>query len=591
MNKSEAVFKELEAQGARHVFFVAGGNAMYLNEALRASNLTPVPMHHEQACAMAAEAYARRTGRVGVCMATSGPGVSNLVTGVAGAYLDSVPMVAIIGQSKEQLPDGLGREFSRQAGLFELNNRSLLEGVTKDFKSIQEGDSAALLTRQAVNVAVTGRPGPVVLELSLKVQPSEETNSGFMSNQNVFRESPKTPKPSFPNKAFNRPLVLVGRGVQASGSAQRLRDLLEKFELPFITTHLAKDFSFYSHPLFIGHSGPRGNRSANVALSETDLLISIGSTLGSQIVGYEPSLFAPQAVKIIQESQCSVSSIREFAGETSFVDYTVEEFIDWLEDQMKNAGSPRGYGEWVRRLTKLKVSLNVHLEPHIYDETGHNLYRVVRSLNDFMVKSDREVNVVSDAGLAFYILGQALELGPRSSYTVSGGLGAMGYALPASIGIGYGKPQGLTVAVTGDGSSQMNVQEFATLSQMQSPVAYVIINNGGYASIRNTQDSFFGARVGSSGETGVVMPDWRSVARAYGLDYCLVSSKDSLQQSFSSAIDVVSPRVVEVECQEHQAVIPFTPNYVDEFGKIRSRPLQEMQPSPSEANDGFSTMN
>jgi len=258
---------------------------------------------------------------------------------------------------------------------------------------------------------------------------------------------------------------------------------------------------------------------------------------------------------------------------------------------MKNAGSPRGYGEWVRRLTKLKVSLSVHLEPHIYDETGHNLYRVVRSLNDFMVKSDREVNVVSDAGLAFYILGQALELGPRSSYTVSGGLGAMGYALPASIGIGYGKPQGLTVAVTGDGSSQMNVQEFATLSQMQSPVAYVIINNGGYASIRNTQDSFFGARVGSSGETGVVMPDWRSVARAYGLDYCLVSSKDSLQQSFSSAIDVVSPRVVEVECQEHQAVIPFTPNYVDEFGKIRSRPLQEMQPSPSEANDGFSTMN
>ena len=592
LNKSEALFTKLFELGVRHVFFVAGGNAMFLNEALRQSELEGIPMHHEQACAMAAEAYARRTGKVGVCLATSGPGVTNLLTGLAGAYLDSVPVIAIIGQSKGSLSNGQQSEYLRQAGLFEVNNREILNGVSKEFISITSRDSAAKTTSRGFEIATAGRPGPVVIELSLDVQSSPEFEIDS-APESVGSESLSLTIESnvFRGKRFARPLMLVGNGVLASGASQRLIQLFERLGLPFLTTQLAKGFSYYSHPLFIGHPGPRGNRSANLALAEADLVITIGSSLGSQTVGYESELFAQQALKVIQENGSSVSSIRRFSTGTIYVDAGIEAFVNWLEQELKNTEFSSDLTNWLERLTHLKANLSVQKEPHLRSESGHNLYHVVEAVNEFLRVFSKPANLVSDAGLAFYVVGQALELTPGSTYTVSGGLGAMGYALPAAIGVATAYPNELTIALSGDGSTQMNIQEFATLSRMSASLVYVVLNNDGYASIRNTQDSFFGGRIGSSEDTGVSMPKWPDIAKAYGLDFMRVSAAEDLRDRLHIGLNAVGPRVIEIECQDSQAIAPFTPNYVDESGILRSKPLHQMSPSREFDEFGLATLN
>ena len=585
MNLSDRLFSALVSQGAEVAFFVAGGNAMYLNEGMRKSGLKCVPMHHEQAAAMAAEAYSRISDSIGLCVATNGPAVSNLATGLAGAFLDSVPMVAIVGQSKDFLAPGERSTFLRQKGLFELDNFALLSPVAKGFISLSLDSNPEAVVQTAISLAREGRPGPVVIEVNLAVQSHSDLaetqssqdlmppQSGGLVDElgkwSTFIESVGRAK---------KPLILAGNGVLASRSQSQLREIAQKFKIPFVTTQLAKGVAPFNNELFVGHVGPRGDRAGNHAIQNADLLIAIGSSLGTQTIGYEATLFGRLSTKFVQDLGSGVSSKNLELGNVTYLNQGVPEFLTSLEAALEQVEID-SMSDWRASLESMKLDAAVINEMHRRSQDAYNLYDFVHTLSIALAAVEEPTRVVTDAGLSFYIMGQAFRLSDNQTYTVSGGLGSMGYALPAGIGQTQVEGASLTVVVTGDGSMQMNVQELASISALKSRMVIFVVNNEGYASIRNTQDSFFGSRVGSSSETGVEMPDWELVAKAYRLSFERLSPESRLEESLGRLLSGPFPILVEVVCQPDQVVMPYVPNYVDESGRLRSKPLDEMAPA------------
>ena len=583
MNTSEVLLDTLSKLGASTVFFVSGGNAMYLNDALQRSSLKSVAVHHEQAAAMAAESFGRVSESFGVCMTTNGPAVSNLITGLAGAFLDSVPLIAIVGQSKDHLPLEDRTEFLRQSGLFELNTEGLVSSVSKAFIRVSEGVSAREAAIRAVHLATSGRPGPVVIEVPLDMQSkSEDVPAGDPEIPNVHIEETDVVKwadVEIALKESKKILLLAGNGVLASRSNHSFRALVEEFKIPFVTTQLAKGVAEFAHPQFVGHVGPRGDRAGNTAVQSAEMLITIGASLGNQTTGYELSLFGPKCKKFVQDKAGGVSGKKLALSHVTYIDESAPLFLENLRSCIDKVGVPKLEQDWLLKLADLKKHASVHGEPHLRNGSGHNLYDFAEELSGALSKLNRPSRVVTDAGLCFYVMGQAFRLSARQTYTVSGGLGSMGYALPAVVGQSCVDEESLVVGVSGDGSTQMNVQELGTLSALKGHVVFFLINNQGYASIRNTQDSFFGRRIGSSSETGVEMPSWELLAQAYGLNYRKIEANASLQDELESALEGSKPLLVEVMCQPSQALMPYVANYTDEAGGLRSKALDHMEPS------------
>lgn len=556
---------------------------MHLNEALRTSKLISIPVHHEQAAAMSAEGYARASGKLGVCLVTSGPGASNLSTGLAGAFLDSTPVIAIIGQSKTTTSPLVASDGLRQSGLFELDNQKLLAPIIKGFFVINDSNVKQTVV-QAVGLACSGRPGPVVIEVPLGIQeaPYVDNYDGEsllkLPRNGIASTNGEIRIPRLSSK-FEKPVILAGHGVIASQATKSLLAFAGENDIPVVTTQLAKGAIPFSHKLFVGHSGPRGDRAGNHALQEADLLIAIGTSLGSQTTGYEISDFSPKSLKIVQDYESGVSGKNLNLNNVSFIALEIHDFIRSLSQEFRRINN-RHSQTWNDSLRLLKESGAVIMEPHVRDKSGHNLYDFAHELSAALSEVNKDINVITDAGLCFYVMGQAFRLSEGQNYTVSGGLGAMGYALPSAIGQSQSHQQ-LTVAVSGDGSTQMNVQEFATLAALEANVIYFLINNNGYASIRNTQDSFFGQRIGSSEETGVMMPDWKKITQAYGIRYMRIGRRDKLLPAIERAIRREGPLLVEVMCQESQKIMPFVANYIDENGSLRSMPLNQMSPRRS----------
>lgn len=588
LSVSQKLISELRKNGIEQVFFVAGGNAMYLNEAIRESDMVAVPVHHEQSAAIAAEAYSRVSApKVGMCLVTSGPGVTNLVTGLAGAYLDSTPMVAIIGQAKSELESNQRTNFLRQSGLFEVDNEAILKPVIKKFFRCTSSTNIESLAVEALEIARGDRPGPVVIQVALGEQSAAAAASGtvknFIQKTSKLRISEiKKISKAIESSRFEKPLILLGHGVLAAGNSKHLRALAERFQIPVVSTQLAKAAIHFNHPLFIGHPGPRGDRAANYAVQNADLLICVGTSLSTQTIGYEVELFSPGSVKVIQDLGRGVSEKNLKISKSFYVDLDVRNFLNELSECWPGSSGSIDTESWIGQLHSRKQSFSVSKEPHKKSPDGHNMYHFVDELSEALMTFDGKAHIVTDAGLAFYIMGQAFKLAENHTYTVSGGLGSMGFALPALVGLSTVSSDALCVAVSGDGSTQMNVQEFATLGALGAKAIYFLINNDGYASIRNTQDSFFDGRIGSSVSTGVTMPSWRGVAESYGINYRKIAASDNLRSSIHECLFAEKPMLVEVICQSKQVVIPSVPNYVDSSGALRSSALDQMAPSQVE---------
>lgn len=520
MNASERIADWLADHGIEQVFTVTGGGAMYLNQALGTHpRITCTFMHHEQACAMAAEAYARVSGKPAVVMLTTGPGGINALNGVFGAYTDSIPMVVISGQVKR----ATCLDYTPVPGLRQLGDQegpmiAMARPVTKMAESVGSPEALADQLPRAFALATHGRPGPVWLDIPLDVQSAE------------CAPLPAAPAPATPIhpdlsahcaalatrlRAAHRPLILAGTGVRLSGAGKALLDFAEAHGIP-VATAWTHDLIASDHPLFAGRPGTIGTRAGNFCTQNADCVIVIGSRLNIRQVSYNWASFARNAfVAQVDIDPAELAKpfvqpdLRIGADASVFLGALTLACADGLPDF-----SP--WAAWCRDIAR-RYPTGGH------PANGAQLHPYTLVERVFSQLRDDDIVVCGNAS-ACILPFQVGRLKAGQRMFSNSGSASMGYDLPAAIGAAQAAGGRRVVCFAGDGSLQMNIQELQTLKTLDLDIALVLIDNGGYASIRQTHENFFGRIVGATPASGVEFPDFARIAQAYGLDAVSVTA-------------------------------------------------------------------
>lgn len=578
---ADFIAQHLQSIGTKAVFLVSGGGMMHLVDALgRLERCRYVCNHHEQASSMAAEGYARQTGTLGVCFATSGPGATNILTGLVGAWQDSSPVLFVTGQSRRsQTIRGSGIKGLRQFGAFEVDIVPIVKSVTKYAAVLDDPQRARYHLEKAIFLALSGRMGPVLLDVPLDVQGAIVESTTLQGFSAPFARQPLDRKEAAgilqQLGSARRPLILAGHGIRCSNSVSLFRKVVSRLRVPVATTQLGKDVLPYDSPFFTGHPGVKGDRAGNFAVQNADLILVLGCSLHAQTTGWELEEFAVHATKIQVDLDRTILA-RERVGVTQKVECDVVSFLEaWDALIDKSWSGPRG-SDWFRRCGAWKTRYAVIREAHRIEAGPANYYEFVDVLSQLL--KERET-IVTDAGSAYYVMGQAFRVKTFQRYIVSGAMGAMGYALPASIGAAVASPDTSVICVTGDGSLQMNMQEMAVMKHHNLNIKLFVVNNMGYASIRNTQRSFFnGHLVGTEPQTGVSFPSLSQLAAAYGLPFVHCPDRLGLRERLSQTLRMPGPAICEVAAMPDQDVIPTVSSVRLEDGSMQSKPLHDMFP-------------
>lgn len=577
---STYIVQRLEQAGAKTAFLVSGGMMMHLLDAVgRARELRYFCNHHEQASAMAADAFARCTRTLGVCLATAGPGATNLLTGIVGAWQDSSPVLFITGQCKlahtthaSKIPN------LRQFGMCEVDIVPIVRPVTKYAAVLDDPLQVRYHLEKAIHLATTGRPGPVLLDIPLDIQGAPVEPESLVA----FEDPAPIPAIDLARVqsiiarliAAKRPLIIAGNGIGCGRAVELFNAFIRRFRLPVVVTQLAKDIIEYEDPLYVGIPGVRGDRPGNFAVANADLILTLGCSLHVLTTGFESELFAPNAHKIMLDPDPAMLE-RERGGvkEKHLCD------IPWFIQTALEA-SPGGAASdatpWRERCMKWKRRYAVWNEPHRLDEGPVNAYELVEVLNETI---PAPATVVTDTGTPFFALGQALKARNGLRYIVSGAFGSMGYALPAGLGICAATPHAPVFCVTGDGSLQMNIQELQTLRHHGMDLRLIILLNDGYLSIRNTQDNFFkGRHVGSSTASGVSLPSLAKIADCYGLPYRECPARSQLRDTLQWVVKTRGPLICGIVSQTDQKIMPAVTAALRPDGTMQSKPPYDMWP-------------
>jgi acetolactate synthase-1/2/3 large subunit len=584
---ADYVFRALADRGVRHVFLVTGGGAMHLNDALgRESRIRYICNHHEQASAMAAEGYARVARRVGVLNVTTGPGGINALNGVFGAFTDSIPMLVISGQVKRETCMSFNDVPGlRQLGDQEVDIVSMARPVTKYAALVREPESIRYHLEKALYLAESGRPGPCWIDIPVDVQaalvepellpaydPAEDALvfdlAELQSNVALVLEK---------LMAAERPVILAGSGVQLSGSAELLLEFAERMQIP-VATAWTHDVIPSDHPLFCGRQGTIGTRAGNFTVQNSDCVLILGSRMCIRQISFNWAAFAREAFTIqvdIDESELRKPTFRARMP----VHADVRTFLETMLEQLSGPSSQRArhqpWLEWCRE--RLERYPNV-LEKHRTAPAGTiNPYHFI----ELVFEASREGDVfASGDATACIVPFQAGKLKAGQRLFSNSGSASMGFDLPAAIGAAVAldaKPEARVICFAGDGSLQMNIQELATLSLHQFPVTIFVLANGGYLSIRSTQDNFFKLRVGAGPESGVGFPDFVQVARAYGIEAEVL---DTLRPAghLAEILSDLRPRLVLVPLDREQSFEPKTSSKRLADGRMVTAPLEDMAP-------------
>lgn len=578
---SDYIAQRLAEWDVKHVFMLSGGGMMHLMDAAgREPGLDYVCNHHEHACAVAAEGYARQKGALGVCYATSGPGATNTITGVVECYQDSVPVLFISGQAKRsQTIRASGIAGLRQFGTFEVDIISIVEPITKYAVVLDAPEMVRYHLEKAYHTALTGRPGPVFIDIPVDVQGAPvdpESLVGYEPEPELLSAADATVIDGVIERLrqARRPLILAGHGVRAARAAEAFQALVQVLNVPVATTQMAADLLPYEDALYVGHPGMKGDRPGNFAVQSADVILTLGCSLHVLTTGYELDRFAPDAYKIQVELDPAVRE-REQVGVDEKIPWAVETFIEAMAARLGEAPLV-AEGPWHVHCRRMKSELAVMNEPHAHPEGRINYY----DLNDALSELCREGDtIVADSGSAFYVIGQAFRVKRDQRVIVSGALGAMGHALPLALGASLAARDRRVVCVVGDGSLQTNLQELATLRHHAPNVKLFVVNNDGYVSIRNTQTNFFdGFLVGTSPASGVTLPSLEKVAAAYGIPYIGVRELPALRDRVAEALEYSGPVICEVFTAATQDIIPTVSSFKREDGSMESKPLHDMYP-------------
>ena len=581
MKLSDYVFQFIAEQGVKHVFMLPGGGAMHLVDSLgRNKNLTYICNLHEQACAIAAEAYARVTNNLGVALVTTGPGSTNAITGVAGAWLASTPCLIISGQVKRS--DMKGNSGVRQIGQQELDIVSIVKSITKYAVTVTEPDTIRYHLEKAVYLAKEGRKGPVWIDIPLDVQATQIDNdnlSGFNANEiksNVNKSLSEIVKQTILilNNA-ERPVLLAGNGVHYAGAKNDLSQLVDVLGIPVLTTWAGNDLFADDNPLFIGKPGTLASRGANFTIQNADCLISIGARLDFDITGFNQKNFARAAKKIVVDIDAS-----EIKKLQMTVDVPVHaDALTFIQEFIRQKGSieSKDRQKWISCCQEWKHRYPVVL-PEYWEQNKYvNSYVFTYVLSEELTDNDLIIPGSSGSGIDTFWLSFKSKKGQRVFST--GGLGAMGFGVPASIGGCLASGRKRTITVDGDGGFHMNAQELETIARLSLPIKYFVLNNQGYASIRNMQRNHFqGNLVGCDISSGLSLPDTLNVARAYSIETARIVNHTSLRENIQNILMSSGPIVCEVMIDPDQPIGPRASSAVKPDGSMVSKPLEDLWP-------------
>ena len=581
MKLSDYVIDILIRQGVKHVFMLPGGGAMHLNDSLgtraASGDISFVCNLHEQASSFAAETYAKAIRGLGVCMVTTGPGGTNTVTGVAGAWLDSTPVLFISGQAKR--PDLKGNSGVRQVGLQEVDIVSIVSPITKYAVTVMDPEKIRFILEKALHEALNGRPGPVWIDIPLDVQAATIDPATLESFVAPLRVEPaglpeKVGKTIELLNKSERPLILAGNGIRLAHGEGEFRKLIDLLQVPVLATWLAVDLFNYDDTLYMGKPGTVAPRGVNFALQNCDLLLVIGSRLDMTLTAYAPEHLARGAKKVMVD--IDPAELRKLA---SYTEVSIQADAGDFLREFLNQGSAvlkLDRSAWWDRCRVWKKSW-----PIVEDsmrESGQlvSVYNLGDILSEELKEEELIVSGSSGAGIEIFQHVLRLKKGQRLFHTTA--LGSMGYGLPAAIGACVGMGRRETICVDGDGGIQMNIQEFATVEHLGLPIKFFILSNEGYSSIRTSQKRWFGRVTAADEQTGMKLPDITKVAAAYGLPTYRITDQSRLREEVRKVLDTHGPIVCEVCCQPEEPRIPSTASSQRKDGSLYSKPLEDLWP-------------
>jgi len=561
MKLSDYVACFLADRQIRHVFAVTGGAAAHLIDSVaKNSSLEYICPQHEQAGAMAADGYARASGGLGCAIATSGPGATNLITGICSAYYDSVPVIFITGQvSTFRMKKDTG---VRQLGFQETDILSMCKPVTKYAVQINDPKSIRYELEKLCHIATSGRPGPVLIDIPDNLQREEidpRNLTPFIPESEPSSEGDEKLDVQIEQclellKKAKRPVVVLGWGVRLAKAEDELRKFLMHVQAPFVPTWAVADILPSDHPLYIGTFGTHGTRHANFAVQNADLILAIGSRLDTKATGSPPSSFARGAKKIIVD--IDPTEMRKFEKSGLLIDLRIKDDAKHFLTQLnRNAAKEKklSYGEW---LGWIRVCKNKHpvCPSHYYAEKEVNPYVLITSLSQIAEEGDV---IVVDTGCTVAWTMQTFEFKSGQRLFHDWNNTAMGWALPASIGVSLALGRKKVICITGDGSLQMNIQELATVVKHQLPIKIIVINNNGYGMIQQTQDQWLDSRYeASSIASGLAFPNFVKVAQAYGFDTFSIAKNDGITNILKEAFATKGPAFCNVELGLGHRVTP-----------------------------------
>ncbi len=573
MKLSDYVVDFIAKQGVAHIFEMIGGVITHLTDSVHGrKDIQCVSMHHEQAAAFAAEAYARMNGRLGVAMATSGPGALNMLTPIGSCYFDSVPCLFITGQVNTY-------EYKfdkpvRQIGFQETDIVSIAKPIVKYSELVIDPLKIRYCLEKAVFLAQNGRPGPVLLDLPMNVQRADinprklKSFFGSPEHKRLVKDNSRA-LANIPNiikllSAAKRPVILAGGGVRTSGATEELAQLVKKTGIPVVCSLMGLDAIAHDDAAYSGMIGAYGNRYANFTVANSDFLLILGSRLDTRQTGTRPETFARAAVKVhVDIDPAELGS--KLKADVSVLCH-VKTFLSKLNSALHSR--PADLAPWYKVIDGYRKSYPALESKNPGGSIGPNHFMSL--LSEYTKEGDI---ICLDVGQNQMWAGQSFNLKKGQRMLISGGMGSMGFSLPAAIGAALAAPGKRVVAITGDGGMQVNIQDLDSLPARKLPVKIILMNNGCLGMVRQFQDIYFGGRRQST-EIGYHCPDLKKISEAYGVKTSSIGSIGQAARALKSVFADDKPALLEVKLGSDTTVDPKL---------VVSHPIEDLSPHISKA--------
>ena len=575
MKLSDYVIKYLASRKVRHVFLITGGAVAHLVDSFRkVKGITYICNQHEQASAMAAESYSRLTKNIGVAMATSGPGATNLITGICCAWFDSIPNLYITGQVNTN--ESKGNTKVRQVGFQETDIVNIIKPITKLAIQVTDPKKIKYYLDKSFYIAKSGRPGPVLLDIPMNIQQAEINPAKLqvfaVPKEYSVRDNAVVLKKKV-SIAFKlivkarRPVIVVGGGVKLANAQKEVKEFIKKTGFPTVTSWSGFDVVPFNHPLLVGQYGVYGNRGANFAVQNSDLIISIGSRLDTRQTGGRPDTFAREAKKIVVDiDQAELDKRRGLVPDIAICS-DAKRFLAIINKELNGFHSSVTV-DWLKRAKIWKTKYPACLPEYYKQKSSVNPYVFAKILSSEL---KRDAVIIPDDGGNLTWTMQSFEIKDGQTLFSAFGNSPMGYSVAAGIGAAFAvNNKRPVVSIIGDGSMQMNIQELQTIFHYQVPVKVFILNNHSYGIIKQFQDMWFeGRHIASSPESGYSPPDFIKVAKAYGLKSVSIKNHQELQKKIKEVLKFRGPVICDVLLKSDQKLTPKL-----EFGK----PIEDLSP-------------